>query len=412
MRPHTAIRPPLGWLLAALLGSAAAATAGVDVGAGDVREGYERADYRTRSSALTSPTGDGLDLASRAQTPPLGLPPLPGSLPPLRAEAVALGRALFFDRRLSANGTLSCGMCHVPEQGFTQNELRTPVGLEGRTVRRNAPSLYNVAYRPLLFHDGRETRLENQIWSPLTAPNEMGNADRAAVLARLAGLDDYAERFATIYEAGLTAETLGDALASYERSLLSGDSPFDRWYYGNDPAALTEEAKRGFEVFRSAGCSSCHTVGEQHARFTDDGFHNTGIGHRAAATKPPSRIQLAPGVFTDLTVTFDVPRLADDGRFEVTGVEADRHRYRTPTLRNVAVTAPYMHDGSIPTLAAVVDYYDNGGAGVPGQDSRIRSLNLSAADKTALVAFLRSLTSSDVNALAADARSIAIGDHR
>jgi cytochrome c peroxidase len=277
-------------------------------------------------------------------------------------------------------------------------------------VRRNAPSLYNVAYRKTLFHDGRENALEAQVWSPLLAPDEMGNPDRAAVLLRVAALDDYAERFAAAYDAGLTARNLGHALASYQRGLLSGDSPFDRWYYGGDQAALDAEAQRGFEVFRRAGCASCHTVGDDHANFTDGAFHNTGVSHRA--TIPPARIQIAPGVFTDLNVALKVPSVADDGRFEVTGAEADRQRYLTPSLRNVAVTGPYMHDGSLPTLAAVVDYYDAGGTGGPARDPRIRPLHLSAGDKAALVAFLESLTGSDVDALAADARSVGIGDYR
>jgi len=439
MRLCRAARPLVLWLLAAAPGPAAAdpGTPVFEVGTGDVREGYERADYRTRSTALPAGAGRPLDLARRARLPPLGLPPLPAALPPLDPDAVALGRALFFDRRLSVNGTLSCGMCHVPEQGFTQNELRTPVGLEGRAVRRNAPALYNVAHRPALFHDGRETSLEAQIWSPLLAVNEMGNPDREAVLGRIAGLDDYAERFGAAFPEGLTAATLGRALASYQRGLVSGDSPFDRWYFGSNakpgrsgrPAANGQwpagsrpggrahslgsggGSSRGFEVFRSAGCASCHTVAADHAHFTDDAFHNTGIGYRSAADRGvPARIQLAPGVFVRPAVALTVPRLDDVGRFEVTGVATDRRRYRTPSLRNVALTAPYMHDGSLPTLAAVVAYYDAGGSGDPEQDRRIRPLQLGAADAAALVAFLESLTGSDVDALAADARSVAIGD--
>lgn len=417
MRLAAAIRPSLLWLLPVLLWPGfpqgalpSNGSPDLGVGPGDVRDGYDSPHYRTRSSALATAAGRRLDLARRAESPPLGLPPLPESVQPLHPEAVALGRDLFFDRRLSVNGTLSCGMCHIPEQGFTQNELRTPIGLEGRTVRRNAPTLYNVAYRSTLFHDGREGTLEAQIWAPLLAANEMGNADPAGVLERVAKLDDYASRFAATYEAGLNARTLGQVLASYQRSLLSGNSAFDRWYYGHDPAALGAEARRGFQVFQESGCAACHTIGEHHALFTDDDFHNTGIAHRAAATSRPTRIQLAPGIFTELTVTVEVPRLADDGRFEVTGLEADRHRYRTPTLRNVALTSTYMHDGSLPTLAAVVDYYDSGGSAAPGQDPRIRPLGLAASDKAALVAFLESLTGSDVGALAADARSATIGD--
>jgi cytochrome c peroxidase len=415
MRLPGLIRPPPAWLLPIALAAAMPMSGNEPyaVGAGDVRDGYERPDYRTRSSALPTTAGRRLDLAGRSRAPPLGLPPLPVGQPPLRAGAVDLGRQLFFDRRLSANDTLSCGMCHVPEQGFTQTELLTPVGLEGRSVRRNAPALYNVTYRPALFRDGREQSLQAQVWSPLLADNEMGNASRETVIERVAGMEEYAERFAAIYPAGLTEETLSHALASYQRALLSGGSPFDRWYYGSDDTALGDDAQRGFEVFRRVGCGSCHLVEARHARFTDDGFHNTGVGYRGAGEpRQPERIQIAPGVFTALGVAVAVPQVVDDGRFEVTGVEADRRRYRTPSLRNVAVTAPYMYDGSLPTLAAVVDYYAAGGTGDRLQDPRVRPLALSAGDKADLAAFLASLTGSDVNALAEDARSVGIADRR
>jgi len=204
------------------------------VGEGDSRQGYESSAYVTRSRQVSGDAGASADLAALGRRPPLGLPPL--AEPPSRAS-IELGRRLFFDRRLSANGTLSCGMCHVPEQAFTQNELATPVGIEGAFVRRNAPSLYNVAYQRTLFHDGRETRLEDQIWSPLLAPNEMGNADRAAVLARIASSDEYRPAFLAAFGSEPDAESLGRALAAYQRVLLAGDSAFDRWYFGGEQAA-------------------------------------------------------------------------------------------------------------------------------------------------------------------------------
>lgn len=378
------------------------------LGPGDDREGYESSDYRSQSAMLNPVHGSRLSLAQLAQAPPLGLPALPQELDEL---AIALGRRLFFDRRLSANATLSCGMCHIPEQGFAQNELATPVGIEGRSVRRNAPTLYNVAYVAELFHDGRETQLVNQIWEPLLAVNEMGNASRVEVVDRIARLDDYAQKFAQAFPAGLTEKTLGMALAAYERGLLSGASRFDQWFFNADLQSLGARERRGFELFKSQGCVSCHRVGDNQALFTNGEFYNTGIGYRAAIkAQQPMRVQLAPGVFVEPSVPIEVVRDADDGRFEVTGDAADRWRYRTPSLRNVALTAPYMHDGSIPTLTAVIDYYQTGGAQAPGQDPRIRPLALSDVEKAALVAFLRSLTGSNVEALAADARSVAIGD--
>ena len=219
----------------------------------------------------------------------LGLPPL--SVPadnPLTPATIALGRKLFLDRRLSPNATMSCAMCHVPEQGFTSNELRTSVGIEGRSVRRNAPTLLNVAYQQRLFHDGREVSLEDQIWGPLLAANEMGNPSIGYVLDRLRSLPDYAGLFERAFAGrGVSALLVGQALAAYQRTLVAGDSRFDRWRYGGDAAALNETEQRGFALFVGrARCASCHTVGEQDALFTDHGFHNTGIGWRRSYGAP------------------------------------------------------------------------------------------------------------------------------
>jgi cytochrome c peroxidase len=396
----------VGAFLAAL--AVAAWGAEFAVGPGDVREGYESRDYRSQSEMLETRLGDALPLAELAASPPLGLPPL-SSVP--SSEEVELGRRLFFDRRLSANATLSCGMCHIPEQGFAQNELATPVGIEGRSVRRNAPALYNVAYVSSLFLDGREPDLVNQIWGPLLANNEMGNSDRAAVLARVAAVEDYAGRFAALYSQGLTEHTLGMALASYEIALLSASSPFDRWYFSADSSSIVAIAIEGFEVFKRSGCASCHVVDAGHALFTDGGFHNTGAGYlRHNRSLQPARVQLAPGVFVEPTVAVEILVMADDGRFEVTRNSVDRWRYRTPSLRNVAVTGPYLHDGSLGNLDAVLEFYNSGGGGDPQQDPRVRPLNLSKQDMAALKAFLEALTGDNVDALAADARSTNIGD--
>lgn len=407
----------IGYLLvlfASLAGGVGAEPDGpVRVGVGDLRQGYESPDYSSRSAMLDPLVGERLALHELVANPPLGLPPISNQLN--RAE-VDLGRRLFFDRRLSTNGTLSCGMCHIPEQGFTQNEMATPVGIEGRSVRRNAPSLYNVVYVPALFLDGRETLLARQIWEPLMASNEMGNRSREELIRRIEGLDDYAESFAGVYGSGLTQESLGLALASYQQGLLSGVSRFDRWYFGNgqsDPGivSLDEQERRGFVLFKAKGCSACHEVGEEYALFTNHNYYNTGIGYLARIEAVSAqRVQLAPGVFVETTLPVEVERMADEGRFEVTGNHTDRWRYRTPSLRNVALTAPYMHDGSLDSLAAVVDYYDRGGANSPNQNSLVRPLALTTPEKVALVRFLQTLTGSNVDALAADARSVGIGD--
>ena len=386
------------------------------VGLADSRVGYESASYVTDSKVVIQTLGARQPLYKFSINAPLGLPAVTGQLNPAEID---LGRELFFDRRLSKNETLSCAMCHIPEQGFTQNELATPVGHLGKGVRRNVPSLYNVAFAKDLFLDGREQSLEAQIWSPLLAENEMANESREVVLAKLAMNTRYTARFAETFDEGLTERTLGRALAAYQRALLSGDSPFDRWYFGGEGSTGRSSgaegypalAARGFAVFQEKGCASCHSINESSALFTDGQFHNTGTGYRRAgrALRPPS-VQLAPGVFVVPTVDAETETFTDDGRYEVTGREADKWRYRTPSLRNVALTGPYMHDGSIATLEGVVAFYAEGGGGDPAQDPRTRFVRLTQSDQVALVVFLRTLTSSHVDALVSDARSVTIGE--
>ena len=348
------------------------------------------------------------DLAALAANPPLGLPPLAD--PPTSAR-IDLGRRLFFDRRLSANDTLSCGMCHVPEQAFTQHELATPVGINGRNVRRNAPALFNVAYRQVLFHDARETDLAKQIWEPLLAANEMGNLTRVDVIRRLEREPMYVTAFEAVFDDGLTEATLGIALAAYQRALLSADSEFDRWFYGGDNHAVSDAAKRGFQLFIRSDCAQCHRLDRASAQFTDDDVHRTGIGYlrmqRTAA--PITRLQVAPGVVIDIDPV-SVTALPDDGHAEISGRAADRWAYRTPSLRNIAMTAPYMHDGSLVDLAAVIDFYASGGGSDPDKDPLIRRLEFDHQDRQDLIAFLKSLTGANLDALAADARTAPIGE--
>lgn len=330
---------------------------------------------------------------------PLGLPTQ--SLPadnPLTAEKIALGKKMFFDRRLSFNGTMSCAMCHIPSQGFTAHELRTPVGNEGATVRRNAPTLLNIGYHPLLFHDGRETSLETQVWGPLLAANEMANPSVGYLLERLRTLPDYAGLFEAAF-AGLrpSADRVGQALASYQRALVSGHSRFDRFRYGGEEQALSAQEKQGYRIFIGKGkCVSCHPIGDRSALFSDFRFHNTGIGW--LRSRPPTgvTIQLAPGTRAELTAeeirSIGQPPPGDLGRFEISRDPADRWAYKTPMLRNIALTAPYMHDGSFATLEQVIAFYDQGGAGAPGQSPLVKPLGLSDEEKAALVAFLLTLT--------------------
>ncbi|MCP4003841.1 MAG: c-type cytochrome [bacterium] len=365
-----------------------------------------------------------LDLMSYAERPPLGLPPLP--VPedsPLTRSRIALGRKLFFDRRLSLNGTISCAMCHIPEQGFTNRELATAAGIEGRTVRRNAPTILNVAYVERLFHDGRESRLEQQAWGPLLASNEMGNPSIGSVIEKLEALPDYSGLFQAAFAGrGPGMETLGMALASYQRTLLAANSRFDRWYFGGDESALDEPAERGFRLFSGkAGCVACHPIGQARsveigALFTDHQMHNTGIGYRHSMALRPNgqRVALTPGVFVevgqDLLASVSETPPGDLGRYEITLDPRDRWSYRTPSLRNVALTPPYMHDGSLATLREVIDYYNRGGVQNEALDARIRPLGLSSREVEDLVAFLSSLTGNSVEKLVLDAHLAPIGD--
>ncbi len=332
-------------------------------------------------------------------TPPLGLPPVPypADNPPTAAKR-ALGEKLFFDRRLSFNGTMSCAMCHVPEQGFTVNELATPVGMEGASVRRNAPTILNVAYHPRLFHDGRDGALETQIWGPLLAVNEMGNPSVGHVIDTLRSLADYAGLFEAAFGGlGATADTIGKALATYERSLVAGGSRFDCFRYAGRNNALSDVERAGYALFiGKAHCATCHQLGEKTALFSDFRYHNTGIGWRHAQRQESYRVDLGGGASANVSEAvvrrLGEPEANDLGRFEISQDPQDRWAYKTPMLREVARTAPYMHDGSLPTLESVVAYYNGGGAGAPDQAPEIAPLGLGAGEERALVAFLRSLS--------------------
>jgi len=323
----------------------------------------------------------------------------------LTQEKVTLGRRLFFDRRLSPNDTMSCAMCHVPTQGFTVNELRLAVGINGKTTKRNPPTLYNVAYQRLLFHDGREFTLEDQMISPLTNPGEMGNPSIGYVVDKVRRLPGYAEQFRQAFGEEVGVATLGKALASYERTLLSANSPFDRWHFAGDAAAVSDAAKAGFKIFTGKGqCFACHTVNKDDALFTDQGFHNTGAAQLRIIPEKTVEVDLGGGLRVQLPrAQVDeilTPPGKDLGRYEVTLDPTDLWRYKTPSLRNVALTAPYMHNGTLLTLEEVIEYYDRGGTGSEGQDPRVSPLHLTSEEKRALLAFLRSLTGDNVDVLA------------
>lgn len=388
-------------------------------GPGDMKKGYESADYQTRAQSLQRRRGISANLQTYLSQPPVGLPAIPTPVDnPITSAKIQLGKQLFFDRRLSLNNTFSCAMCHVPEQGFSSNELATAVGIEGQTVRRNSPTIYNVAYLERLFLDGRESTLEQQIWGPLLAHNEMGNPSVGYVIDKISAVAEYSEQFEQVFDGRpITMETVGMAIASYERVLVSANSPFDRWYYGNEEAALSDEQKDGFKLFNGkANCSACHRVTDEFALFTDNQLHNTGLGYQQSMSKSPAetRIQIAPGehvvVRGNIVADASEPPPSDLGQYEITQDPADRWKYRTPSLRNIALTAPYMHNGSFSSLEEVIKFYNLGGIRNEQLDPLIRPLSLSDDEINALQAFLNGLTGDNVDLLVADAFAVPVGN--
>ena len=293
---------------------------------------------------------------------PLGLDlyrPAPGANP-LTPAKIALGRRLFHERRLSFNASLSCAGCHDPRRAFTNAHSRAR-GANGVVGNRNVPTLVNRAWGSSYFWDGRALTLEQQALGPLLNANELaGTPDGVVALARSS---DYRQQFLAAFGDEPDLFDVAAALASYVRTIMSGDAPVDRFLAG-DRRALGEAARRGLVLFRAkAHCSTCHAG----PLFSDEQFHNTGVAWRT-------------GILTDV------------GRYQVTRASADRAAFKTPTLREISRTAPYMHDGSSATLDAVVDFYDAGGGRNAGLDPEIRPLNLSTAEKKDLIAFLGSLT--------------------
>lgn len=319
----------------------------------------------------------------------------------MTAAKVALGANLYFDKRLSLDGTLSCATCHDPASAFAEHNPR-PIGVNGQQGARNTPTVLNAMFRPTLFWDGRAASLEEQAKQPLVNPAEMGMPSYGAVVARVAAAPEYRQKFAQVFgREGVTIETIAKALAAYERTLLSGDSPFDRFIAG-DRGAINEAQKRGWELFRGkAECITCHTFTPSSPFLTDFKFYNTGV-----ATKNKDFGELARrSLHTDAASRHGartLSLLAHDegftelGRYLVTGQPKDVGAFKTPTLRDIELTAPYMHDGSLKTLLDVVRFYDRGGEPNPNLDGRVRPLGLTERDMGDLVEFMRALTSDDV----------------
>lgn len=340
------------------------------------------------AAGCTTLVGEPMDNA-RFGLPTLSIPPDN----PQTLEKIELGRKIFQDTRFSADGRISCANCHQPERAFTDGRA-VAKGLRDQAGTRNTPTLLNVAYAASLFWDGRRARLEDQAQDPFVNPLEHGLSDHEAILRTIRSDRQYLTAFRQVFgvdDADIKFTQVTQALASFERSLLVGDSPFDRYYYGGDTQALSALAVRGLEIFRGKGrCQSCHTIGTEGAVFTDHQYHRLGIGHdRIAPTLGQIAKQVTGASPSELDrLIIGRPEVAALGRFVVTRHPADIGRFRTPSLRNVAFTAPYMHDGSVATLEEAVEleiYY----RGIEAK----RPLILSVEEKTALVDFLKSLTS-------------------
>jgi len=301
---------------------------------------------------------------------PLGLPPvpIPADNPPTK-ETIALGRRLYYDVRLSVDNTVSCSTCHMPGMGFTDNK-RVSNGVGGKEGVRNAPTVLNAAYSSLQFWDGRAASLEQQAEGPVANPVEMAHSLHG-VVQRLSHDPSYVTAFEQAFGPGpITYEKVEKCIASFERTLLSGDSAFDRYYYGHDPTAMTPAQIRGLDVFRDpkkGNCEICHTIGEKSALFTDNKFHNIGVGYVNGKTN-------------------------DKGRYVVTKNVQEMGGFRTPTLRNVEITSPYMHDGSLKDMKQVMDFYIGAGNSNPQLDKEIHSLDfLTRQERDDLQEFMKAL---------------------
>jgi cytochrome c peroxidase len=329
----------------------------------------------------------------------LGLPPL--TIPtdnPQTAEKIKLGQLLFNDKRLSADGSVSCASCHRSDTAFTDG-LPVSKGIKQQLGTRNAPTVINSAYYETQFLDGRESSLEAQAKGPLVNPVEHGLTHLGQVVDIVNQDAAYREQFQQVFNVqpdDITIEHIAKAIASFERTLVEGDSPFDRYYFDKDQSALSESAARGSRIFRRKGnCMTCHEISWNNALFTDNRFYNVGVGFERlepVLTELTSAINQQQAV--NISGLTDAQR-SELGRFAVTRIPADLGRFKTPTLRNVAVTAPYMHDGSLKTLEEVVEHYDKGGISNAYIDPKIFPLHLTAQEKTDLVAFLKSLTSAE-----------------
>ena len=330
------------------------------------------ANFRLLASEPSSAGGAVLPVGKMVQIKaPLGLPPvpIPADNPPT-AETIALGRRLYYDPQLSVDGTISCASCHAPQFAFS-DEHAVSFGVGKKTGNRHAPTVINSAYNLLQFWDGRAPSLEEQAMGPMANPVEMAHS-LDGVVKRLQADPKYVALFKQAWGTDkINIDMVAKSIASFERTVIAGDSPFDRYYYGHDKQALSAAAQRGLKLFtdpKKADCEVCHTIGKTSALFTDNKFHNLGVG-------------------ADLQ-----GKLNDVGRFSETKKDADMGCFKTPTLRNLAHRAPFMHDGSFPTVKDALAHYIGGGNKNDHLDKEIHALDfLTFDERDDLLQFLDSL---------------------
>jgi cytochrome c peroxidase len=321
---------------------------------------------------------------------------------PLTEAKIALGKELFFDKRLSADGTVNCATCHDPKLAFTDGK-RFSDGINGRRGKRNSPTLLNAMFNSGQFWDGRAETLEEQAILPLIDADEMGNRSHDEVVARLQTIPEYTRQFREVFNSKVTIQAIAKALATFERTLVSADSPFDRFIAGNRDA-MTEAARRGMLIFRTkARCNICHNINQSFPFLTDQNFRNTGVAANHSAfdgiTRKATEMTLTNNSASLLRSLSTLEGGSELGRFVFTGNSLDIGAFRTPSLRNVELTAPYFHDGSAATLADVVRYYVKGGNEHPLRDWELNALSLAENEQSDLVEFLKSLTSYDAKTM-------------
>ena len=377
---------------------------GIVAGIATLIFGCERSAKKASSQLPLIPETDPLAQPKSLQQVGVPIAMTRGVIPadnPQTPEKISLGQKLFFDRRLSVDGTVSCSTCHDPTLAFTERKP-TSVGIQGRVGQRNAPTVLNALYNKTQFWDGRVNTLEEQAALPIVNSVEMGHPNLDAAVAQIAAVEEYQQAFRAVFGRPANGPDLVRAIASYERTQLSFDSPFDHFIAG-ETNAIDESAKRGWELFNTqARCNKCHALTDTARDVTnlvDNDFHNIGIGiirHNVVALARQAEQLIKSGD----TAAIDRAAIQTDmsalGRFLITKKEKDIASFKTPDIRNVLVTGPYFHDGSQETLWDVIDHYSKGdGLQNPYLDEDIQPLALTEGDIDDLVAFMASLTSSN-----------------